>query len=83
VELARLIVAPARRGRRVGRRLVTGLVELALRHHPAVFMRVHPDNAAALRSYACAGFTPVAAAEADEWNRSQPIRYVWLRYSPG
>lgn len=82
VELARLIVAPARRGRGVGRRLATALVGEALRHHAAVFMRVHPDNAAALRSYAAAGFTPVSPAEADEWNRGQPTSYVWLRHAP-
>lgn len=83
VELARLVVAPSRRGRGVGRRLVAGLAELAVRHHPVALMRVHPDNARALRSYAGAGFTPVSAAEADEWNRGQPRSYVWLRRAPG
>jgi ribosomal protein S18 acetylase RimI-like enzyme len=82
VELARLIVAPSRRGRGVGRRLVAGLLERALGHHPTVFLRVHPDNAAALRSYAGAGFTPVAPVEAGEWNRGQPTGYVWLRHAP-
>ncbi|NJP31328.1 GNAT family N-acetyltransferase [Micromonospora sp. HSS6-12] len=38
VELARLIVAPAYGGRGLG-------------HHPAVFMRVHPDNEPALRCW--------------------------------
>ena len=49
----------------------------------AVFMRVHPDNAVALRSYAGAGFVPVSAAEAAAWNVGQPTQYVWLRLAPG
>jgi ribosomal protein S18 acetylase RimI-like enzyme len=79
VELARLIVAPARRGRGLGRELVTRLTERALRHHPAVFVRVHPDNRPALRCYAAAGFLPVPPPQAQEWNRGQPFPYVWLR----
>lgn len=81
MELARLVVAPSRRGRGVGRRLVAALTDQARGHYPTVFLRVHPDNAAALRSYAGAGFTPVPAAEAEEWNRGQPTRYVWLRHT--
>ena len=81
VELARLVVAPDRRGRGVGRRLVGALVGEALRHHPAVFMRVHPDNAAALRSYTGAGFVPVEPAQAAEWNEGQPTAYVWLQHA--
>jgi ribosomal protein S18 acetylase RimI-like enzyme len=76
-------VAPARRGRGVGRQLVTGLAGRVLRHFPAVFLRVHPDNVAAPRSYAGAGFVPVPAAEAAEWNDGQPTRYVWLRHAAG
>lgn len=79
VELARLIVAPARRGQGVGRRLVTGLAALARAHHDEVLLRVHPDNARALRCYTGAGFGPVSAAEAAEWNAPQPVEYVWLR----
>lgn len=56
VELARLIVAPAHRGQGVGRRIVTGLVEHAHRIHPTAFLRVRPENEAARRCYAAAGF---------------------------
>jgi GNAT superfamily N-acetyltransferase len=83
VELPRLVVAPSRRGTGVGRRLVAGLVERARGHHPEVFMRVHPDNAVALRSYAGAGFRPVPADRAAEWNRGQPTEYVWIRHPGG
>lgn len=82
VELARLIVAPAYRGRGLGRRLTAALTAKALDHYPAVFMRVHPENAAALRCYAGAGFTPVPQEQADEWNQAQPVPYVWLRHQP-
>jgi ribosomal protein S18 acetylase RimI-like enzyme len=82
VELARLIVDPTERAHGLGRRLVTELVAVALRHHRAVFLRVHPDNAAALRCYAAADFVPVDPALAAEWNRPQPVAYVWLTLGP-
>jgi ribosomal protein S18 acetylase RimI-like enzyme len=82
VELARLIVDPDHRGRGVGRTLVTELTTQAQQRYPDVFMRVHPDNQAALRSYAAAGFVPVAAELAAEWNAPQPVAYVWLRSAP-
>lgn len=80
VELAHLIVRPSSRGRGVGRRLIAELVAEGLQHYPAIFLRVHPDNATALRSYLGAGFVEVPTAEADEWNRDQPTPYRWLRY---
>ncbi|WBB92823.1 GNAT family N-acetyltransferase [Verrucosispora sp. WMMC514] len=83
VELARLIVAPALRGRGLGRRMVALLTKLARDHHPAVLMRLHPDNAPALRCYTAAGFEPVPSDQADEWNRDQPVPYLWLRHRPG
>lgn len=80
-ELARIIVAPGARGRGAGRRLVRGLAELALRAgYTEIFLRVHPDNAAALRCYRGAGFLPVDPALAAEWNIPQPVSYVWLRH---
>ncbi len=82
VELARLIIEPTERGHGLGRRLVTELTTVALRHHPSVFMRVHPDNASALRCYASVDFVPVEAALAAEWNRPQPVSYVWLTLGP-
>ena len=78
VELARLIVDPAERGRGLGRRLATGLSGLARSRYPRVFLRVHPDNAAARRCYAAAGFEPVAPEQAAAWNAGQPVDYIWL-----
>ena len=78
VELARLIVDPAERGRGLGRRLATRLSGLARSRYPRVFLRVHPDNAAARRCYAAAGFEPVAPEQAAAWNAGQPVDYIWL-----
>jgi RimJ/RimL family protein N-acetyltransferase len=81
VELARLLVAPERRGRGVGRALVTALVEQARRAHPelpAVILRVRPENEQAIRAYAAAGFVAVAADEQAEWNRGQRFDYHWM-----
>jgi ribosomal protein S18 acetylase RimI-like enzyme len=78
VELARLIVAPAHRGRGVGRRLVEALTALARAHGGLIFLRVHPDNAAAARVYRAAGFQLLDAATAAEWNEGQPVTYDWL-----
>jgi ribosomal protein S18 acetylase RimI-like enzyme len=83
VELARIIVSPHARGRGVGRELVRGLLARALEAgFPDVFMRVHPDNARALRCYQGAGFELVDAALAGAWNAGQPFDYVWLRAEP-
>jgi ribosomal protein S18 acetylase RimI-like enzyme len=80
VELARIVVAPEARGRGLGRALVRGLLaEARLSGMADVFMRVHPDNAAALRCYRGAGFEPVDTGSATAWNAGQPVAYVWLR----
>jgi len=80
-ELARLLVAPAARGRGVGRVLVGALVGVA--GYDDVFLRVRPDNAVALASYRGAGFADVAPELQAEWNAPQPRPYIWLRYAPG
>ncbi len=82
VELARLIVAPAARNRGIGRHLVHELLRRARRHAlPTAYMRVHPENRAALRCYAAAGFQRVSADEEEAFNQGQPRAYVWLRRS--
>ncbi|MGW7070518.1 GNAT family N-acetyltransferase [Streptomyces sp. NPDC054855] len=74
--------APGARGRGLGRRLVRGLAEQALRAgYTEIFMRVHPANTTALRCYRGAGFLPVDPALAAQWNIPQPVGYVWLRHA--
>jgi RimJ/RimL family protein N-acetyltransferase len=55
-----------------------GLAGLARSRYPRVFLRVHPDNLAARRCYAAAGFQPVEPDQSAAWNASQPVDYVWL-----
>ncbi|MFF2774351.1 GNAT family N-acetyltransferase [Streptomyces sp. NPDC058052] len=80
-ELARIVVAPGTRGRGLGRVLTLRLLAEALAAgFTDVFLRVHPDNAVALRCYEGAGFVRVDAETAQEWNAAQPVAYIWLRH---
>ena len=84
VELGRIIVRPERRGQGVGRLLVSLLRDQAAPSgYRSAFVRVAPENAAALDCYQAAGFAPVSADEQREFNQGQPIEYVWLRRSLG
>ncbi len=84
VELARIIVNPADRGRGVGKRLVVLLLERAsLTGLPDAFVRVVPVNSAAIACYRAAGFSPVSDTEREEFNRGQPVDYVWMHYPLG
>ena len=78
-ELARLIVDPAARGQGVGRRLAALLAgEARAMGYTAVWLRVLPDNAAALAAYRAAGFLPASPAQEREFNAGQPRPYRWL-----
>ena len=78
-ELARLIVAPQRRGSGLGRDLVDRLVQRARALGLlGCYLRVVPDNLPALALYRTAGFNDVDQARTEEWNRGQPTTYVWL-----
>lgn len=82
VELARIIVAPAVRSKGVGVALVrTLLMEALATGRAGIFLRVRPENAIAIRTYARAGFRRVDDALAAEWNTQQPVDYVGLQYS--
>jgi ribosomal protein S18 acetylase RimI-like enzyme len=74
VELARLIVDPDRRRQGVGRRLVDQLLARARRsRRAACFIRVVPDNHAALTLYRSAGFrdsTPTSRTSGTTSSRS-------------
>jgi ribosomal protein S18 acetylase RimI-like enzyme len=81
VELARIIVNPAVRGRGVGKRLVILLLQRAsLSGLPDAFVRVVPENGAAIACYRGAGFSPVPESEREEFNRGQPVDYIWMHY---
>lgn len=82
VELARLIVAPERRGQGVGRRLVGLLLENA-RHtgYPYAFLRVFPENRAGIACYLKSGFEQVCPADQQRFNQGQPVDYLWMRYA--
>ena len=84
VELARLIVAPQRRGRGIGRTLVRMLTDRASRAgFDEIWVRVVPTNAPALACYRSAGFTRASPDEEADFNRGQPRPYVWMRVRPG
>lgn len=79
VEVARLIVDPARRRQGIGRRLVEALADVALSYDTgSVFLRVHPDNESAIRVYLAARFRFVDESTAAAWNMGQPVNYRWL-----
>ena len=81
VELARLLVAPGRRGHGLGQALTRALSARARESHPrlpTVFLRVRPDNERALRCYAAAGYVAVPADEQASWNEGQRFAYHWM-----
>jgi ribosomal protein S18 acetylase RimI-like enzyme len=81
VELGRIIVNPANRGLGVGRRFVRLLLERASHSgFPDAFVRVVPDNSAAIACYRSAGFSRVPEAEREEYNHGQPVDYIWMHY---
>ena len=85
VELARLLVAPERRGQGVGRALVRALVDQARTTHPElpdVILRVRPENTQAIRSYLAAGFVDLPADEQATWNQGQRFDYHWMVLPP-
>ena len=81
LELARLLVAPERRGQGVGRVFVRALVDRARRTHPElslVLLRVQPENSRAIRAYAAAGFVDVPTDEQATYNEGERIAYHWM-----
>lgn len=81
VELARLIIAPLYRGRGNGRILVEMLCASVAAKVKRAFLRLRPDNMAALRCYERCGFRRVAVEQERVFNASQPTQYVWLSHS--
>jgi [ribosomal protein S18]-alanine N-acetyltransferase len=82
VELARILLDPARRGQGLGKAFTLALVDQARQQHPElpdVILRFRPDNIAARHTYASAGFVELDADETATWNEGQPTAYVWMR----
>lgn len=80
IELARLIVEPLARGRGVGRSLVDALMRTAAPHgFEHTYLRVVPDNEAAIACYLHAGFSRVSQSDERRFNERQPVRYAWFR----
>lgn len=83
VELARLLVAPAHRGQGIGVSLVRLLLaQAAQTGYPQIFLRVCPDNQAAITCYLRASFTLFGPEEQRAFNQGQPLDYLWLRGWP-
>lgn len=82
-ELARILVAPDRRCRGIGRAFVASLAERCaeLGLEPA-WVRVHAANAAAQAAYAAAGFVRADPRTEASFNAGQPARYRWM-FRPG
>ncbi len=79
-ELARILVAPNRRGAGVGRAFARSLAERCAELGLApVWVRVHPQNEAAQAAYRAAGFVRTDPATEAEFNADQPSRYRWMR----
>jgi len=79
-ELARLIVDPVLRGRGIGRRLTDLLSEQAAAlGFDQIWLRVAPDNEAAIACYRSAGFVRATSGQEHEFNAGQPQAYVWMR----
>ncbi len=80
VELARIIVAPERRGRGFGAILVQRLIERAAAHPvDTAWVRVVPGNGPATACYARSGFEPASRELQQELNAPQPRDYLWMQ----
>lgn len=79
VELARIIIAPALRNRKLARILIDKLCEtLPVAESRIAVLRVQPNNVRALRCYEGAGFHRVPSEREALYNVDQPINYVWM-----
>ena len=68
----------------MGRRLVRLFLQRAASSRlPDAFVRVVPENGAALACYRGAGFSQVSEEEREQFNRGQPVDYVWMHYPLG
>lgn len=79
IELARLIVAPAKRGQGLGQHFVGELLSRSIPFgFSRAYVRVAPDNLTAIGCYRKAGFTRLTGDEELILNAKQPTAYVWM-----
>ena len=79
VELARLIVDPALRGRGYGKQLTRELMAKAAETELGTTMlRTTPDNVVAIGCYLSCGFVRLPPDEEAEWNEGQRRDWVWM-----
>ena len=79
VELARLIVDPALRGRGLGKQLTRLLMAKAAETGlTTTMLRVVPDNAVAIGCYLSCGFEPLGPEESAVWNEGQRREWYWM-----
>jgi ribosomal-protein-alanine N-acetyltransferase len=82
-ELARIIVAPTRRGQGIGRAFVARLAaEARGRGFADVWVRVVPGNEPAIACYRAAGFVRASAEVEHACNLEQERDYVWMQLEP-
>ena len=82
-ELARVNVAPERRGQGVGRTFVALLAaEARRRGFRSIVIRVVRGERAAFATYHAAGFLRMDRAEEEQLNLDQDREYVWMRLGP-
>ena len=68
VHLARLIVAPSRRGQGIGRILAMKLIHAAIVHHPdEITLRAQPDKAPAAKLFNSFNFAAMTAVQSAEY----------------
>jgi ribosomal protein S18 acetylase RimI-like enzyme len=80
VELARILIAPAYRGRGIARILIDKLCEtLPSKKSQSAYVRVRPHNVRAVRCYQGTRFLRVPAEQEALYNIGQPVEYVWMR----
>jgi ribosomal protein S18 acetylase RimI-like enzyme len=78
IEIARLLVNPMHRCEGFGRLLAQHLLRKARSICTNIWLRVHPQNKAALALYSKLGFTRTSVEQEACFNVNHPLQYVWM-----
>ena len=79
IEIARLLINPKFRRHGFGRDLTKALLEEAKQMNQNIYLRVHPENFAALSLYSQSGFKLEDEIQQRVFNSNQPVQYTWMR----